>query len=45
MLVRLVLKLENVQYSLGWVNVKNTAASTFTGKNHRKHYKTPYFML
>ena len=27
------------------VNVKNTGASTFPVKNHRNHYKTPYFML
>ena len=27
------------------VNVYNTYASTFTGKKHRNHYKTPYFML
>ena len=30
---------------LFWVNVKNTAASTFAVKNHRNHYETPYFML
>ena len=29
----------------GVVNVKNTASSTFAVKNHRNHYKTPYFML
>ena len=30
---------------LSSANVKNTGASTFAVKNHRNHYKTPYFML